>query len=106
MHILDTELVSPLSWTHFVFRVSCFPPKTKRYCASKMLLIRLSFLLSAGQAIGLPQVFPDNGFGRNQNGTALTQVPTPLRAVLRGFRTPLPFDEDIFDPTYVVSNLS
>ena len=65
-------------------------------------LIILSFLLSAGQAVRIPRVSLDN----IQNGTALAQAPTPLRAVPRGVKTPLPFDEDIFDPTHVVSNPS
>jgi len=73
----------------------------------KMLfLIPLSILLSAGQAIWIPRVFPDNDFGQDQNGSALAQAPTPLRAIARGLKTPLPFDEDIFDPTHVVSDPS
>lgn len=73
-----------------------------------LFLIRLYFLLRlyAGQAIGTPRVSPDDSFGKDKNGSVLAQAPTPLRVDLRGFRTPLPFDEDIFDPTYVVSNLS
>jgi hypothetical protein len=71
-----------------------------------LLLIYLSFLLSAGQAIGIPQPFPSSGFAQDQNWSVLVQAPTPPRAVSRGFRNPLPFDEDIFDPTHVVSNPS
>jgi len=69
-------------------------------------LVPLSLLLSAGQAIGIPRVPPDNGSGQGQNGSALAQAQMPLSAVPRGFRTPSPFDEDIFDPTHVVSNSS
>ena len=93
--------VSPI----FVFRPLHFTAKPKGYHTSTMLfLIRLSFLLSAGQAIGIPRAFNDNSFGRAQEGSKLAQATTPLSTVPRGLRTPLPFDEYIFDPTGVVSN--
>ena len=84
-----------------------FSAKTN-YFASKMMLlsIRLSFLFATGQAIWISPAFPNNGSRQDQNGSALAQAPTPLRAVLRGLRAPLPFDEDIFDPVHVVSNSS
>ena len=68
-----------------------------------LFLVHLSFL-SAGQAIGIPRISLDNASGRERpDRSALEATLLPL-AVSRGFRTPLPFDEDVFDPTYVVSN--
>ena len=99
----EWEAVSPI----FLFRPPHFPAKPKGHHTSTMrFLSRLSFLLSAGQALGIPRTFHDDSFGRAQDGPKLAQMSTPLRAVPRGLRTPLPFDEDIFDPTYVVSNPS
>ena len=95
--------VSPI----FVFRPPHSSAKPKGCHTSTMLsLIHLSFLLSAGQAIGIPRAFHDNSFGQGQDGSKLAQASTTLRDVPRGLRTPLPFDEDIFDPTYAVSNPS
>ena len=67
-------------------------------------LILLSFLLSAGKATGVPRMFPGTNFERDRNISALVQAPMPLGTIPRGFRTPLPLDDDIFDPTHVVSN--
>ena len=84
-------------------RISRLKPNQRYRSPEMLLLIHLSFLLSAGQAIGIPRVFPGNGFGREGNKSVLAQAPTSLKSVPRGLRTPLPFDEDIFDPTHVVS---
>jgi hypothetical protein len=72
-----------------------------------LFLLHLSFLLSAGQAIRIPRYSLHDDLGQDQSdGPVLAQIPTALGAIPRGFRTPLPFDEDVFDPTHVVSNPS
>ena len=70
-----------------------------------LLLIRLSFLLSAGQAIGIPRI-PSNEFVQDWADSALARELVPRGTIPRGFRTPIPLDEDVFDPTHVVSNTS
>jgi hypothetical protein len=66
--------------------------------------IRLSFLLSASQAIGVPRAFLDSNLEQARNASTLAQAPALSMAIPRGLKAPLPFDEEIFDPTHVVSD--
>ena len=48
-------------------------------------------------------MFPGSSLEQDRNISALVQTSMPLRTVPRAFRTPLPLDDYIFDPTHVVS---